>query len=68
MPWNDLRISSAARGCFEEHAYLSLHCSRGATVDEFLAWFPGVQRRQVEAVLDFGRRIVRDAWDQVLRE
>ena len=24
----------------------------GATVDEFLAWFPGVQRWQVEAVLD----------------
>ena len=25
----------------------------GATVDEFLEWFPGVSRRQVEAVLDF---------------
>ena len=25
----------------------------GATVDEFLEWFPGVTRRQVEAVLDF---------------
>jgi uncharacterized protein (DUF433 family) len=25
----------------------------GATVDDFLNWFPGVQRRQVEAVLDF---------------
>ncbi len=25
----------------------------GATVEEFLAWFPGVERRQVEAVLDF---------------
>jgi uncharacterized protein (DUF433 family) len=24
----------------------------GATVDEFLAWFPGVERIQVEAVLD----------------
>lgn len=24
----------------------------GATVDEFLAWFPGVKREQVEAVLD----------------
>jgi uncharacterized protein (DUF433 family) len=24
----------------------------GATVDEFLAWFPGVTRAQVEAVLD----------------
>ncbi len=25
----------------------------GATVDEFLEWFPGVVRSQVEAVLDF---------------
>jgi uncharacterized protein (DUF433 family) len=25
----------------------------GATVTEFLAWFPGVTRAQVEAVLDF---------------
>ena len=25
----------------------------GATVDEFLAWFPGVSRNQVETVLDF---------------
>ncbi len=28
----------------------------GATVDDFLAWFPGVQRKQVEAVLDHARR------------
>ncbi len=25
----------------------------GATVDEFLEWFPGVTRHQVEAVLEF---------------
>jgi len=25
----------------------------GATVDEFLEWFPGVARRQVDAVLEF---------------
>jgi uncharacterized protein (DUF433 family) len=25
----------------------------GATVDEFLEWFPGVKRDQIEAVLDF---------------
>lgn len=25
----------------------------GATVDEFLTWFPGVKRIQVEAVLDY---------------
>lgn len=25
----------------------------GATVNDFLAWFPGVERNQVEAVLEF---------------
>jgi uncharacterized protein (DUF433 family) len=25
----------------------------GATVSEFLEWFPGVERTQVEAVLEF---------------
>lgn len=25
----------------------------GATIDEFLEWFPGVERSQVEAVLNF---------------
>lgn len=25
----------------------------GATIEEFLEWFPGVQRSQIEAVLDF---------------
>lgn len=25
----------------------------GATVEEFLEWFPGVERAQVEAVLDY---------------
>ena len=25
----------------------------GATIEEFLEWFPGVHRSQVEAVLDF---------------
>ena len=28
----------------------------GATVDEFLAWFPGVGRDQVEAVLAFAEQ------------
>jgi len=25
----------------------------GATIDQFLAWFPGVTRAQVEAILDY---------------
>jgi len=28
----------------------------GATVDEFLTWFPGVGREQVEAVLEYTQR------------
>jgi uncharacterized protein (DUF433 family) len=28
----------------------------GATVEQFLEWFPGVTRRQVEAVLDHAAR------------
>ena len=28
----------------------------GATVDDFLAWFPGVRREQVETVLEHARR------------
>lgn len=28
----------------------------GATVDEFLAWFPGVERAHVDAVLEHAQR------------
>jgi uncharacterized protein (DUF433 family) len=28
----------------------------GASVDDFLGWFPGVQRKQVEAVLEHASR------------
>ncbi|MGH7088635.1 MAG: DUF433 domain-containing protein [Stellaceae bacterium] len=28
----------------------------GATVQDFLEWFPGVTRKQVDAVLDYARR------------
>jgi uncharacterized protein (DUF433 family) len=28
----------------------------GATVDDFLEWFPGVSRKQVEAVLEFAAK------------
>jgi uncharacterized protein (DUF433 family) len=33
----------------------------GATVDEFLSWFPGVERRQVQAVLDHAQRSLETA-------
>jgi len=29
----------------------------GATVDDFLSWFPGVQREQIEAVLEHASRL-----------
>jgi len=33
----------------------------GATVGQFLDWFPGVERWQVESVLDHETRHLRDA-------
>ena len=33
----------------------------GATVDEFLEWFEGVQREQVEAVLEHAQRSLETA-------
>jgi uncharacterized protein (DUF433 family) len=33
----------------------------GATVDEFLAWFPGVERAQVDAVLEYAQRSLEPA-------
>ena len=33
----------------------------GATVDDFLTWFPGVTRAQIEAVLDAEAQSSRDS-------
>lgn len=33
----------------------------GATVDEFLEWFPGVERLQVDAVLEHAQRSLETA-------
>ncbi|HEX5007343.1 MAG TPA: DUF433 domain-containing protein [Hyphomonadaceae bacterium] len=33
----------------------------GATVDEFLEWFEGVERKQVEAVLEHAQRSLESA-------
>ena len=33
----------------------------GARVDEFLEWFPGVTRKQIEAVLEFASRSLVEA-------
>ena len=33
----------------------------GARVDDFLEWFPGVTRQQVEAVLEFAGRSLVEA-------
>jgi uncharacterized protein (DUF433 family) len=33
----------------------------GATVAEFLAWFPGVSQAQVEAILDYSAHSLQDA-------
>lgn len=36
----------------------------GATIDDFLAWFPGVAREQVEAVLQFTIESLRTEVDR----
>jgi uncharacterized protein (DUF433 family) len=48
------RVSGAwvFRGTRVPVAALFENLRDGATVDEFLSWFPGVDRWQVEAVLD----------------
>lgn len=33
----------------------------GATIEEFLQWFPGVTRKQVESVLDHEARLLQPA-------
>jgi uncharacterized protein (DUF433 family) len=33
----------------------------GATIDQFLEWFPGVTRAQVEAILDYEARTLQAA-------
>ena len=37
--------------------YENLAC--GATIDEFVEWFPGVERRQVRAVLEHEAKALR---------
>ena len=39
--------------------YENLAC--GATIDEFVEWFPGVERRQVRAVLEHEAKALRAA-------
>jgi uncharacterized protein (DUF433 family) len=36
----------------------------GATIEQFLEWFPGVQRSQVEAVLDYELSTLVDTTSQ----
>ena len=33
----------------------------GATIDEFVEWFPGVDRQQVQAVLEHEAKALREA-------
>lgn len=62
-PWKDLPaveshpdVLSGAwvfRGTRVPVAALFENVRDGATIDQFLAWFPGVARADVEAVLDY---------------
>lgn len=52
------RVSGAwvFRGTRVPVAALFENLRDGATLDQFLEWFPGVERSQAEAVLDFELR------------
>jgi uncharacterized protein (DUF433 family) len=49
------------RGTRVPVAALFENLEAGATVNDFLEWFPGVTREQVDAVLDFATRSLIDA-------
>lgn len=49
------------RGTRVPVATLFENLEAGATVGDFLEWFPGVTREQVDAVLDFATRSLVDA-------
>ena len=52
---NPSKVSGAwvFRGTRVPVAALFENLRDGATIEEFLAWFPGVERTQVEAVLNY---------------
>ena len=36
----------------------------GASIDDFLNWFPGVERRQVEAILEYAKQSLAEVPDR----
>jgi uncharacterized protein (DUF433 family) len=48
------------RGTRVPVAALFENLREGASVEEFLEWFPGVQRSQVESVLEHEARVARE--------
>ena len=57
------RVSGAwvFRGTRVPVAALFENLESGATVDDFLAWFPGVSRTQVDTVLEHAARSLQPA-------
>ncbi len=60
---NATKVSGAwvFRGTRVPVASLFENLRDGATIDQFLSWFPGVERRQVESVLDQETRDLKDS-------
>ena len=56
------RVSGAwvFRGTRVPVSALFTNLEGGATVDEFLEWFPGVSREQVNLVLEYASQSLRD--------
>lgn len=65
MRWSVQPIGSAVHGRSQALAFRSKalfeNLEDGATVDDFIQWFPGVERRQVEAVLEHAARSLSEA-------
>ena len=63
--WNEAPRRSAELGHSPEHEYpvyaLFENLAGGATIDEFVEWFPGVEKKQVRAVLELEARALRKA-------
>ena len=55
MPWNAVPTRSAGHGFSKARAFPSLHLfenlESGASIDQFVEWFPGVTQEQAQAVL-----------------
>ena len=63
--WRVFQASAAVHGCFAEHACLSQqyfeNLAAGASIDDLMEWFDGLDREQVRAVIEFAAHSLEKA-------